>query len=268
MVLFGWVPFWVIGRFPRRWWLVLTGLWVPYAAFVTLVDAGLDRAAVQRLRPDEGPGTRAEIVDLAGRAGIPGSRVFEVNKSVDTKASNAYVNGLFGTKRIVLWDTLLADWTTARCSPWWGPRWAIMPLPRPAGTWRFRSVVVLAGLFWADRAGPVAAREDDAEAGSGSTRWRTSPPPPSPRPGSRRRYGPRPRRAWRYSRHHEREADRFSLDLTHANRSAAPAFADLQRHNLSVPYHSTLDTLFRDTHPSIGERIEFCNRYRPWASGR
>ena len=48
------------------------------------------------------------ILDLAARAGIEGSRVFEVEKSVDTKAINAYVTGVFGTKRIVLWDTLLA----------------------------------------------------------------------------------------------------------------------------------------------------------------
>ena len=38
-----------------------------------------------------------------------------------------------------------------------------------------------------------------------------------------------------YSRYHEHEADRFSLDLTHMNRSAARAFADLQRENLGVP---------------------------------
>ena len=48
------------------------------------------------------------ILNLASRAGIEGSRVFEVNKSVDTKAVNAYVTGLFQTKRIVLWDTLIA----------------------------------------------------------------------------------------------------------------------------------------------------------------
>ena len=41
------------------------------------------------------------------RAGIDGGRVYEVDKSVDTKAVNAYVTGFGGTKRIVLWDTIL-----------------------------------------------------------------------------------------------------------------------------------------------------------------
>ena len=34
--------------------------------------------------------------------------MFEVNKSVDTKTLNAYVAGLWQTKRIVLWDTIIA----------------------------------------------------------------------------------------------------------------------------------------------------------------
>src|SRR5205814_10435789 len=50
----------------------------------------------------------AEIVALAERAGIKESRVYEVEKSADTKAVNAYVTGFMGTKRIVLWDTIIA----------------------------------------------------------------------------------------------------------------------------------------------------------------
>ena len=50
----------------------------------------------------------ARILALAERAGIEGSRVFEVNKSVDTKTLNAYVAGVWQTKRIVLWDTIIA----------------------------------------------------------------------------------------------------------------------------------------------------------------
>ena len=42
------------------------------------------------------------------RAGIENSRVFEENKSVDTNTVNARVTGVLGTKRIVLWDTLIA----------------------------------------------------------------------------------------------------------------------------------------------------------------
>jgi Zn-dependent protease with chaperone function len=70
------------------------------------------------------------------------------------------------------------------------------------------------------------------------------------------------------SRHLERESDRFGLELTHDNHAAATAFAKLQQENLATPYHSTLYQLWHDSHPPVGERIEFANTYRPWAHGQ
>jgi Zn-dependent protease with chaperone function len=67
-----------------------------------------------------------------------------------------------------------------------------------------------------------------------------------------------------YSRYQEHEADRFALDLTHANHSAATAFVKLQEENLSNPRPGWFYRVFRASHPSIGERIDFCNTYRPW----
>jgi Zn-dependent protease with chaperone function len=71
-----------------------------------------------------------------------------------------------------------------------------------------------------------------------------------------------------YSRAQEHEADVFALELTQTNRSAASAFVKLQQENLGVPWHGVPEKLWRSTHPSIGERIEFCNNYHPWTEGR
>ena len=70
-----------------------------------------------------------------------------------------------------------------------------------------------------------------------------------------------------YSRHIEHEADRFALELTRDNRAAARAFVALQQSNLSHPRPARLGTWLRSTHPSLGDRIDFCNTYRPWAYG-
>ena len=70
-----------------------------------------------------------------------------------------------------------------------------------------------------------------------------------------------------YSRHLEREADRFGLEITHYNHSAATGFVHLQEENLGVPLAGPLYTIWRATHPSVGERIEFFNRYKPWEKG-
>jgi Zn-dependent protease with chaperone function len=70
-----------------------------------------------------------------------------------------------------------------------------------------------------------------------------------------------------FYRYQEHEADRFALELTHNNHAAATAFLKLQHHNLSNPRPGMVYTLWRSSHPSIGERIDFCNSYRPWETG-
>jgi STE24 endopeptidase len=68
-----------------------------------------------------------------------------------------------------------------------------------------------------------------------------------------------------FSRHQEREADRFALELTRDNRAAATTFVRLQEENLGVPRPGPLYMLWRGSHPSLGDRVDFANRYRPWA---
>ncbi len=70
-----------------------------------------------------------------------------------------------------------------------------------------------------------------------------------------------------FSRHLEHEADRFALELTRDNRAAATAFVRLQNENLSNPRPGMLYRLLRASHPSLAERIEFANDYRPWEKG-
>jgi hypothetical protein len=41
----------------------------------------------------------------------------------------------------------------------------------------------------------------------------------------------------------------------------------LQTENLGNPRPGWVFRLFRASHPSIGERVDFCNRYRPWDAG-
>jgi len=71
-----------------------------------------------------------------------------------------------------------------------------------------------------------------------------------------------------FSRHLEREADRFALELTQDNHAGATAFVRLQDENLGNPRPSLLYVLWRGSHPSLGERIDFANRYHPWDRGQ
>ena len=65
----------------------------------------------------------------------------------------------------------------------------------------------------------------------------------------------------------EHEADRFALELTRDNHAAATAEVKLQLSNLGVPRPGPMYNLWRASHPSAGERIDFANTYKPWATG-
>jgi Zn-dependent protease with chaperone function len=70
--------------------------------------------------------------------------------------------------------------------------------------------------------------------------------------------------AMAYSRYQEHAADRYALDLTRANHSAAMAHVKLQTENLGNPRPGLLYKILRASHPSAGDRIDFANSYHPW----
>jgi STE24 endopeptidase len=259
---FAWVPFLLIARAPRWWWLITALLSVPFIAFVTLIAPVWIDPLFNDYGPMKDKALEQKILAQAQRAGISGSRVFEVNKSVDTKTANAYVKGLFGSKRIVLWDTLLKDFDDREVLVVMGHEmghYALNHIPRSI---LLSSLIVLASLFWTDRAGRWLLARYHARFGFDSLADVAATPLLLVLMGlSSTALAPV---VLAYSRYQEGEADRFALDLTHMNRSAARAFVDLQRENLSVPRPGLVYTIWRGSHPSIAERIEFANSYRPW----
>lgn len=263
--LFGWVPFLLLRRSPRRWWLWCAVLSVPFLAFLTVVSPIWVDPLFNQFGPMKDKALESDILALAERAGIEGSRVFEVDKSVDTEAVNAYVTGLGGTKRIVPWDTIIAK----------VPREGLLfVMAHEMGHYVLghvlRSLVVvpllvLAGLWLIHRSARAIFRRFGQRLGFselgdvaalplisllfGVFVFLISP------------------LFLAYSRHLEHEADRFGLELTRNNRAAAEAFVALQQENLGNPRPGWIYETWRASHPTLGDRIDFCNDYRPWERG-
>src|SRR5262245_41515016 len=103
-ILVMWIPYLLLRKSPRRWWLYTGLLAVPFIVIVLLVQPVWIDPLFNKFGPMKDRTLETQILALADRAGIAGGRVFEVAKSEDTKAVNAYVTGVGGTKRIVLWD--------------------------------------------------------------------------------------------------------------------------------------------------------------------
>ena len=100
-------------RFRGRWW-------IPSSVAVVAVGALMLYASPLVIDPlfnrfDELPEgrLRADVLDLAKRADVDVGDVYRVDASRRTTGANAYVTGLGHTKRVVLYDNLIEDFTPA-----------------------------------------------------------------------------------------------------------------------------------------------------------
>ncbi len=265
-LLFLWIPFLLLKNSPRRWWLYSALFAVPLMIFAMLISPVWIDPLFNDFGPMKDKALEAKILALADRAGIEGSRVYVVNKSVETTAVNAYVTGFFQTKRIVLWDTILAKLNERELLVVVGHEMGHYVLHHIMTGMILAFFVTLASLYFAHRlAGRLMARygsrfgfdrlSDFASLPlllllAGIFSFATSP------------------LTLAFSRYQEHEADRFALEITKDNHDAATAFVKLQRENLAIPRPGPIYILWRASHPPIGERIDFCNEYRPWETGQ
>ena len=265
-VLFLWVPYLLLVKSPRRWWLYTGLLAIPFIVLVSLVQPIWIDPLFNTFGPMKDNTLEADILTLAERAGIEGGRVFEVAKSEDTNAINAYVNGFGATKRIVLWDTILAKLNREQLLVVMGHEMGHYVLGH---TWKLilsLSALIIAALYLVHRtAGWLIARyrhrfgfselSDVASLPLILVLFSLASLVVTPI-------------ALGVQRHFEHEADRFALEITHDNHAAATAFATLQQENLAVPRPGRLYTWWRASHPTLGDRIDFSNDYRPWESNQ
>jgi Zn-dependent protease with chaperone function len=261
-----WVPLLLVRKLPRLWWLATGALLVPFVTLVVFVKP----IAIDPLTDDFGamksPQLEARILALAERAGIEGARVYEVNKSADTNAVNAYVTGFGSTKRIVLWDTLLAKLSPEQVLAVMGHEMGHYVLGHVVRGIVVYSALLTLALLLIHLAANAVVRRRGARLGM---RGLSDPAALIPLASFfAALLGPllMPA-ALAYSRHHERESDRFGLEITRDNRSCAEAFVAMQDSNLGYPRPDAWVQWLRGSHPSLGERIDFCNTYRPWERG-
>jgi STE24 endopeptidase len=243
-----WVYSW-LAAIPGLWWL-------PAWAGLAAAGVGMAWAAPVLLLPifyrivplADGP-LRERLLAVAARAGVPALGVYEWRTSDRTSRANAALAGIGRTRRIILSDTLLGDYTPAEIEVVLAHEtahhvhhdiWTGLAIDAAAGLAAclaadaaLRAAAEPAGLRGlADPAGlPVAAL---AMAGAA---WLASPLQHA------------------VSRAHERRADRAALDLTGDVEAFVNAMRRLGARNLAEESPSLLTRLFFHTHPPIDERL-------------
>jgi Zn-dependent protease with chaperone function len=260
-----WLPYVLMRRSPRRWWLYAGLAALPFATLVLIVSPVVVDPLFNTFGRMKDPKLEARIVALAERAGIPGSRVYQVDKSADTDMVNAYVTGFGSTKRIVLWDTALAKLEADEILFIVAHEMGHFVLRHPLALILLTTLLALASLYTVHRVSHRLIARYSHRFGFGQLSDFASFPLLTLL-GTLVSLVATPV-LLAFTRYQEHEADRFALELTQNNRAAATAFVRLQQENLSVPRPGLWYVLWRGSHPSLGDRVDFANHYQPWTTG-
>jgi Zn-dependent protease with chaperone function len=255
----------LLQRSPKRWWFYMGLVAIPFVFLVFMVTPIWIAPMFNKFGPMKDKALETHILALADRAGIEGGRVFEVEKSVDTKKISAYVSGFGETKRIVLWDTLVKRLTEREILFVMGHEMGHYVLGHVWKTILMICALVMLCFYGVHRVSHRLIDRHRARFGFDRLEDIASWPLivlvaqvivllAAPAFNA-------------YIRAHEHEADRFGLEITRDNDAAANAFVKLTTDNLNNPRPGALVHLLRDNHPSLAERIEFANTYRPWETG-
>jgi STE24 endopeptidase len=268
------ILFAAIRRSPRRWWFYFWLAFLPILLGTLYIVPWVIDPLFNKFEPldKEHPALVDSIQKLTEHAGvpIPRHRIFLMLASEKTNELNAYVTGVGGSKRVVVWDT-----TIQRTAPdetlfiighelghyvlghvWKGFLWSAIGL--------FAALyLIFRGLHWTlGRWGAhwrIRSAEDLAALAAVLLLFQMIMFIAAP--------------VWNgVSRAQEHAADVYGLEVVHgiipnSREVAAHAFQILGEVDLSDPNPSAFIRFWLYSHPPLADRLVFAHKYDPWGKG-
>lgn len=257
---FLWFPFYIINRSPNRWWFYLGLISIPVYLFASFISPMYIDPIFNKYTAVEDKELEKEIKVLLKKADIEGAQIYQVDKSRDTKEMNAYMTGVFSSRRIVLWDTTIKNLTKQE---------VLNVTAHEIGHYvkgHIWKLIVLGGistiflLFLVDKTSLFILQ--GSRGGFGFKNLYDIAALPllilmlnlyiflgSPILNG-------------YSRHAEREADTFELELTRNREATASSLIKLHEESLAMPRPSKIFEFWYYSHPSCEERVNFALNYK------
>jgi len=99
----------LVHALPRWWPAAAAAALALFVLLMSFVAPVVLEPLFNRFRPLEDARLAGELRGLAAQAGVPVRDVLVADASRRTTRTNAYVSGLGPTRRVVVWDTLLAE---------------------------------------------------------------------------------------------------------------------------------------------------------------
>jgi STE24 endopeptidase len=270
-----WIFYVIVARSPRRWWFYFWLAVIPISAFLTFIapvaiDPLFYKSELLAVGHPELVGA-LERVSKNGGLDIPQDRMFVMRASAKLTGPNAYVTGFGATKRVVVWDTAIQQFTTPELMLVFGHEMGHYVLGHVVRGFLVAMVFAFVLLFLTWSAATRVQRIHGSRWGiRGLDDWASLPlliliaslisfiadPVLNAE-----------------SRSIEHDADIYGLEVTHglvsnAGQIDARAFQILGENWLEYPYPSRLAVLWDYDHPPTADRIHFALTYDPWKHGQ
>ena len=269
-----WILYTLIRLSARRWWVYVWLGALPVVLFSEFVNPVLIDPLFFQYKPliASHPEIAHEIERVLVRSGhpLPENRIFVMNASQKFTELNAGLTGVGASQRVVIWDTTVEHMTTPEIMFVFGHEMGHYSLGHFLQEMVFSEFLMLIGLWGGYRIFNWALRRyGEAWGVRGAGDWASFPVlllllllfgfACTPAINS-------------FSRHCEREADQYGLEILHdlvpdSSQAAAHAFQILGEEDLEEPAPAPLVAWWFYNHPPVAERIQFANTYNPWIKG-
>jgi len=244
---------------PQRWWLWVWGFFALVTIFLLYLSPSLIEPLFFKFEPVRDVELRERIAALMKKAGLRVSAVQQVDASRRSRHSNAYFTGIGRVKRIVLFDTLLAQMTQEEI---------LAILAHEAGHWKhghirrrlvateffalFSCLLAYGLLAWGGLPQLLGLEQASFCAQLVILGFAAS----------LVAFPLTPLLSW-FSRRQEWQADRYAAELTGEPRALASALVKLARENLANLHPHPLYAWFHYSHPPVVERVRTLRRPAP-----
>ena len=259
---------------PQRWWLYFWFGAVPVALFLFFISPWFLDPLFNKFVPleEKHPQLVESIVTLTYHAGvpIPRSRMFLMEASAKSNEINAYVTGVWASKRVVIWDTSIQKTKPEELLFIVGHELGHYVLGHVWKGFVFFLAGALVGLYVAYRAlqwvlglwgehWDVRGQEDWAALAVLLLIMNVLEFAGTPIGNG-------------FSRMQEHEADVYGLEVIHglipdSQEVAASAFQVMGDLDLADPNPSCFITIWLYSHPPLADRLKFAHSYDPWSKG-
>jgi len=269
-----WILYSIIRKSPRRWWLYFWCVSLPIILLIVFISPYVIEPMFNKFEPltSRAPELVPRLQNVTRRAGqeIPPERMFWMKASDKTISANAYVSGFGASKRIVIWDTTIAQETPDEVVTDFGHEMGHYVLGHVWKGTLFGAALFFVLLYLGYRSiGWLLARWGASWGVRGLDDLASLPALlllitvfaflANPITNG-------------FSRFAENQADIYSLEVTHGilpdpGQASAHEFQQWGEHVFADPDPNPIDVFLFYDHPTTADRIHLFVTYDPWSKG-